>query len=290
MVYFIKKEKYVKDGGVMANALLKISDFAQLSGVNRKNLIYYDEIGLLSPEKVLANGYRFYSYHQLETVGVILTLREVGMSLSEIKRHLDGRTPQRLIDLLTAGRKNAQEKIQMLLRTQGMIDMRLDATRAALVVDPNTIELQYCEEEEQLYMGNEIQNPSTANAEDALEDFYALCERDDIIYGYPFGTLISKENLLDGKYRLPSRFFFKLPDADIPNSARGIKPAGNYLVGYEKVSYVGSAEIYVRMVDYMNGHGLGIVGSAYEEFLLDEIAVKESGEYLLRVSIQVEIL
>lgn len=267
--------------------LLKISEFSLLAGINRKNLIFYDEIGLLSPERVMDNGYRFYSHRQLETVSVIISLQEVGMPLREIKQYLDERTPASLIELFFAQRKNMENKIRRLERSEAMIDTRLGITRRALEIDPTAIELRVCAEE-QLFAGDEIHCGGTeAELDNAATEFYTLCDREKITYGYPFGTMILRQNLIAGNWRLPSRFFFKMPAED---GARPMlsKPAGSYLIGYECTSCKESQEVYARLFAFAKKQKLAIVGNSYEEYLLDEITVKNPEDYLLQVSIQVQ--
>lgn len=51
---------------------MKISEVAKLSGVTVRTLHYYDEIGLLKPNKITEAGYRVYSNEDLETLQQIL--------------------------------------------------------------------------------------------------------------------------------------------------------------------------------------------------------------------------
>lgn len=45
--------------------LLTIGQFASMHGINKKTLIWYDEIGLFKPAAINPeNGYRCYNYHQ----------------------------------------------------------------------------------------------------------------------------------------------------------------------------------------------------------------------------------
>ena len=60
---------------------------------------FYDKIGLFSPEIKLENGYRFYSFDQLDVFDVIQTLRELDVSLEEIKGYMNQRSPKRLLKL-----------------------------------------------------------------------------------------------------------------------------------------------------------------------------------------------
>lgn len=45
-------------------SLFTVSQFAQMCGVSRQTLIYYDREGIFSPQVVGENGYRYYSHLQ----------------------------------------------------------------------------------------------------------------------------------------------------------------------------------------------------------------------------------
>lgn len=65
--------------------MLQISEFAKRAGVSVRTLRYYDEIGLLHPDRVDAqNGYRLYRETALERVHAIRFYQAVGVSLERI--------------------------------------------------------------------------------------------------------------------------------------------------------------------------------------------------------------
>jgi DNA-binding transcriptional MerR regulator len=66
-----------------------VKEVARLSGVSVRALHHYDEIGLLKPACVGANGYRYYGREELLRLQQILFHRELGFSLEEIGRTLD---------------------------------------------------------------------------------------------------------------------------------------------------------------------------------------------------------
>ena len=68
---------------------MRINEVAKLTGVSARTLQYYDEIGLLIPEK-LNNGYRDYSDENLDKLQKILFYRFLKFKLNEIKELLDG--------------------------------------------------------------------------------------------------------------------------------------------------------------------------------------------------------
>jgi DNA-binding transcriptional MerR regulator len=66
-----------------------VKQVARLSGVSVRTLHHYDEVGLLKPACVGANGYRYYGREELLRLQQILFHRELGFSLEEIGRTLD---------------------------------------------------------------------------------------------------------------------------------------------------------------------------------------------------------
>jgi DNA-binding transcriptional MerR regulator len=69
-----------------------IAEVAKLSGLTSRTLRHYDEIGLLPPAFVAANGYRHYRQEELLRLQQIRVLRELGVGLPEIARILDAQT------------------------------------------------------------------------------------------------------------------------------------------------------------------------------------------------------
>lgn len=69
-----------------------IADVARMSGVTARTLRHYDDIELLAPASVGANGYRYYEDEQLLRLQQILVLRDLGLGLAEIARVVDSET------------------------------------------------------------------------------------------------------------------------------------------------------------------------------------------------------
>jgi len=64
--------------------MLTIGDFSRLSRVSPRMLRYYDALGLLRPETVGENGYRYYRQEQLSDLLEIQWLKSCGFPLGEI--------------------------------------------------------------------------------------------------------------------------------------------------------------------------------------------------------------
>ncbi|MFF5726544.1 MerR family transcriptional regulator [[Kitasatospora] papulosa] len=65
-----------------------IAEVARMSGVTARTLRHYDDVGLLPPARIGANGHRYYEEHQLLRLQQILVLRALGVGLPEVGRIL----------------------------------------------------------------------------------------------------------------------------------------------------------------------------------------------------------
>lgn len=78
--------------------LYRIGMFSQMNKITIKTLRHYDDIGLLKPEYIDENnGYRYYTSAQLPRLHQILSLKEIGFSLEEIKFVLEGASEEKLL-------------------------------------------------------------------------------------------------------------------------------------------------------------------------------------------------
>jgi DNA-binding transcriptional MerR regulator/effector-binding domain-containing protein len=75
-----------------AAAMFRIGEFSKIAQVSGRLLRYYDELGLLQPVRIdQETGYRYYSAHQLPQLNRILALKELGLTLDQIARLLEGK-------------------------------------------------------------------------------------------------------------------------------------------------------------------------------------------------------
>lgn len=102
-----------------------MKEVAELSGVSKRLLHYYDEIDLLKPDNVNESGYRFYSQENIDHLQHILFYRELGMPLKEIKQMIESPDFDELEALYSHQRALEKKKRQldwMLKTVQQTID------------------------------------------------------------------------------------------------------------------------------------------------------------------------
>ena len=98
--------------------LLRSGDFAKLAKVNKKTLMYYDEIGLFQPIHINEKGYRYYGFYQLDRLALIMVLKDLGMELKEISNYLQSKDTQYLKETLIKKREDIDKKIESLEKSR----------------------------------------------------------------------------------------------------------------------------------------------------------------------------
>jgi len=71
---------------------MKINEVEQLVGITKKNIRFYEEQGLLNPNRNKENGYRDYNENDIRTLEQIKLLRKLGLPLDEIRMMQAGRS------------------------------------------------------------------------------------------------------------------------------------------------------------------------------------------------------
>ncbi len=69
---------------------MKINQVEELTGISKKNIRFYEEQGLIRPNRDSANGYREYSLADVTDLNRVKLLRKLGISCEDIRRILDG--------------------------------------------------------------------------------------------------------------------------------------------------------------------------------------------------------
>lgn len=105
----------------------KIGDMARLTGLSVRTLHHYDQIGLLHASERTESMHRMYSESDLERLQRIMSLRELGFSLDDIRSSLD-QPEYALLPLVTLHIQRLDEQLQL----QQQLRRRLEAVRSRL--------------------------------------------------------------------------------------------------------------------------------------------------------------
>lgn len=173
--------------------MFKISEFARIARVSSHTLRHYDEIKLFQPQHIdRMTGYRYYSVEQLPRIHQIMALRELGLSLDQIKSMLhDNIQDCEIRGMLMLRRQEVIEQIEREHLRLNRIDARLaqleleeESTRYDIVIK-NAPESVYLTTGHITVSDREI-------AEMMLEIYHTLKHETDHDIG--FGLIVVRDN------------------------------------------------------------------------------------------------
>jgi len=262
---------------------MSIKEFSFLTGIKRENLRYYDQIGLLSPEFRGENSYRYYTRSQLTTAYLIISLREIGIGIEEIRRYIDVRTPEEMFTLFNSQKKHIVTEMKKLKRILEVMQLYLNMCEEAMKYKENSISIEY-KNKEPIFIGPTIsKEPLNEHPEDSAISFYNYATENGVDIGYPLGAIISKEDIEYGNPLYSIQYYFKTL-----NDHNSYKPEGKYAVYYGRCAYGESDTFYKKLYEFIKENNLRICSNAYEEYPLNELSTKDENQYCVRIEIMVK--
>ena len=283
---------------------LTTGEFAELFGVKKQTMFHYDQMGIFCPEIVAENGYRYYSHNQLEVFSVILMLREMGLSIAEIKEQIDSRSPEKLVKLLETKSREIDERIEHLKWSKEYIKRKLTATREGISLKDQQGKLSIgkvteAELPDEIMVMTDYRGPGdTRSVNEAIGDHYRYLRSLGMSSCYPDGAMIPRHTVKrDGEGVLYSydRFYTVLTDTEAAGlrSRSGLRPetvmdsGGRFLVIYDDRGYSHVGECLSCLLEYAEEYGLTLGDDFYEDVIWDDLSGRNYENYLIRLSIRV---
>ena len=264
--------------------LFRIGEISKLYNISVDTLRHYEKLGILKPEQISESGYRYYSNRQIWKLNIIRTLRELDISLPEIREFMKDRTlakSQSLIDFqlqtiikkqkeLEQLKKDLEIRQQHLKDTCNMTDtgiirrITLPARRAWSLEQEASIDWDI----------DRIHKEIEAKLETPEVSYFAWGRAGAVVSGHDF----HKGNYL----RYSSSFIFdKNGDSEIPG--------GDYLCLHFHGQYSSgiATKHYERIKRHMSHNNLVLAGPVIEIYKLDIHETDQPDEFLTEIQVPV---
>lgn len=255
------------------------AEFAGIHEVNKRTLHYYDKIGLFAPYAKGGNHYRYYSSSQSMEFEYIRMLKELGMSIDEIKAYVKNPNAK---DFIAIADKKTAEIDQMIVKLKQTKNL-LQAKKAQVQLSENKenmeIEIVQCRQERFVTAPYSFQDDDMPGAFSYMKSMWGIeqCRAG-------VGSYISLEKVQENNFSEYDGLF--APALNTKNKKVFVKPAGKYLCGYCKGTWDKLPEAYEKMLSYADTHNLQLTGYAYERGLND-FAIELEQEYMTQIMIQI---
>ncbi|MCL1697230.1 MerR family transcriptional regulator [Lysinibacillus sp. BPa_S21] len=261
-------------------------EFAKICKVNKQTLIYYDQIGLLSPIMKDNKDYRYYSIAQYEFFSVIELLKAVGMSLKDIQKYMAEKSPENFLDLMYQQKEIVARKRRELEMIESIIDVKIDLTKAALNLDFDSITIEHLPEAT-LYLSKNIEDSTEEQFTHAVSDFIDELDRSQLDTGYPIGGMTRREQVLAGNYDNYSYLYIEQPHPQEGHPYfRAIE--GDFIVGYHIGTSATLGESYERLFKVMREKGFELGQYVYEEYIYDAVIKNREEDYVTKIMIEIK--
>lgn len=265
--------------------LFTTGQFAKMHQLNKRTLHYYDEIGLFSPAKKGDNEYRYYTYMQSAKLENILTLRELGMSIEEIREYVKCPSASGFMAISSQKLQEIDSQIKRLRQLKTLFrDMQESLVQCGDVFD-GKIEAVWREKEYLLLTPMKFGDVEPEEMKQIIKHIQTAWEYNR--FKSSCGSYVSLDKAKAGDFEIYDGVYTPVPLPPKRNSLE-LKPEGKYLCGYCVGDWSKITGLYEHMFEYANKHGLELEGNCYE-MGLNEFAISSMDEYVTRVEIRIAL-
>lgn len=242
----------------------KINEIAGFFKISRQTLIYYDDIGLFKPRFVDSDtSYRYYGEEQFPNLRFILTLKEAGFSLKEIREYTKSRSPEESLDYLEEKKRLLDLKIKKMNESKLKIDRKISEIKNMMKKDD--IEPQMIYLESMVGIAIQIEKPCDYLKYDkTFSDLMEIREEIGIQGGEYFVRILKDDIILGNTMEVKTLGFFTPIYCNHKNS---LKIEGGWFASIiHKDTWDTIEESYEKLLRYIEDNGYEIIGDSMEFF------------------------
>lgn len=289
--------------------LLTIGQFAALHGINKKTLMWYDEIGLFHPAFINPeNNYRYYNYHQSPVLETILLLRDLDVSIHEIQAFMKNRSAQSLKDLLKEKETSLSLQILHLQALQKTLNKHCQNMDTLLTMDLS--EISIVEKEEQYLVTVNIDKDTSFEKEVEMITAETAKYHLGRLHDASYGSMIPVDSLEKGNFDHYTNLFIEIPSLIQSNREESssparmtpcqqtslcgpshveglhVQPRGNYIRAFHKGPWDQLPLRYQAIFNYARKEKLTLTGFSYEKGI-NETVIDQVEDYIVQIEIPV---
>lgn len=270
---------------MIQDTYMTTGEFAKLMKVSKHTLFHYDEIGLFRPEILGENGYRYYSFYQMETMETILWLKKTGMSLEEIRKFLEHRSPDTFLDIFQTKEKEINQEIVRLKTMKSWMMQRKKKIQYVQQCDFERVQKIYHPKRYYLYesLRDNTDKEYFMKANKLIVKLEEISESCD----YDIACMQSAETIGQGIYDGYPNILL-LMEQKIRNKEIKIMPEGEYVTAYHKGHWKEIGEAYEGLLKYIREQDITTEGDYLEYYVIDNFMTENMKDYVTEISIKIK--
>lgn len=261
-------------------------EFAKLCHTTKETLFHYDELGILKPETVKENGYRYYVSKQYFEFDLIKVLQEAKMSLKEIQVFMKERNNQNFIEILSEKHEQLINEKKRIETMQYRIQQAITMTEYGMKTQHMLPYIEECENEHLLTIVLPEHEMTDKEMMGYISEHLDYCLRHHLSEELPLGTIIYQKNVLDHNYH-ENRYYVKVLHK-MKDKRYWLKPKGLYATILHEGFYDTIEQSVGILLDYIDKENYKMIGDLYEYEIHSHFTSLDQKEYLIQLSIPVE--
>lgn len=270
----MEREKYLTTG-----------EMAHLAHVTKNTLFHYEKMGLFAPEIVMENDYRYYSIHQLEVLDAIILLRDLGMPLIEIRAFLEGRNPEKLLELFDREEEQIKEQMRRLKDQSQWIKEKREKIHNVLSVETDQIYVRH--QTDTYVVISSFDQPTDKVYAEKITELTEAYARNNSSMQYEIGYMQQTADIRQGIYDNYLNVVLALKHKP-KGMTYACMPEGEYLITYQKGHWSGLKAAYKRMMEYAGEKGLTLGEQFLEVYAVDGLMAEQEEDYITEIRVRIE--
>ncbi len=260
-------------------------ELAKLFNLPKQTMFYYDKMGVLRPEFVAPNGYRYYSTSQYLTLEIILFLCRMDIPVADIKKFLDHRSKETLIELLDKKEAACRKEIEEIRAVMRAIDKYRSRASRAQSLPLDRVLLQSFPECAMYLTPIPLEERGGMKTIAVRAKHVQEAFADSFCKDRPTGWVISKEDFFSQEFSHASAVVTKANNA---KAANYIREAGLYCSIFLKGSYFFRCrDAYEELNAFMKRNSFKPDGDVFLFPIVSYWAVDDPDEYINSLTVKV---
>lgn len=265
-------------------------ELSNLCKIPRKTLLYYDKLGLIMPELIDDNGYRYYKRSQLFLLELIITLRHLNIPLKRIEEYINNKSTANYQEMLMEQSKKLSKQISDLTLQKEQLDKYIPELRTIEQVPIGKILMKELPDQ-YLYLSKPILDKADFKTRSAISAvLFTDLRNKQSINRHNFGYMMDN-TVLNAPEKSPEyiRYYFHPLSDDNPQITCSLKPAGTYLVLYCSGVYMTHSKAYLlQLSDYCKTHNFTPISYVYVSYLKNYWLTDNTNEYIYKIEVRVK--
>jgi DNA-binding transcriptional MerR regulator len=262
-----------------------IGELANLFNITKDTLRYYDKLDVLKPESDENNKYRYYDVRSIFKLSRILFLKNIGVSLNEIKTYMKKKNSGNLLNLLKKKDEEVDYKINQLMNLKNRITSKL-LLLENYENDLDKIRVVTMEERHGIFL--DIRGArDDSEVKQAFKNSGEFLKISSWLVEGQVYTSLSKKDMDQGIFNR-FRYFFEIDsiDEEVKNKLV-VLPKCEYACITVLGPYSEMVTHYASLVQWIQENNYEIIGDSIEKNIIDYDFAESESDYVSEIQIPI---